>query len=98
MLPTRRLLLLLLVPAVLLALASLEPGFLALAALALLATLAAVGVDLALPPRPRAVSVQRRHEARLSLGVDNHIRLDVENAAPRPLRFVLRDETPPDCA
>src|SRR4051794_11044498 len=97
MLPTWRLLLVLLGPAVLLALGSLEPLFLPLAVLALLAVLVAVGVDWSLLPRPAAISVQRRLEPRLSLGADNLIRLDVRNGAPRPLRFVLRDGTPRDC-
>src|SRR3954468_21146881 len=97
MLPTWRLLLVLLGPAVLLALGSLEPIFLPLAALALLAALAALGVDWSLLPRPSAIRVQRRHEPRLSLGAENLIRLDVANAAARPLRFVVRDGTPRDC-
>ncbi|HLH23987.1 MAG TPA: DUF58 domain-containing protein [Chloroflexota bacterium] len=97
MLPSRRLLLVLLVPAALLALGSVEPPFLVLAPLALLAALAAVGVDWALLPKRQSITVQRRHEPRLSLGADNLIRLDVTNAGPRPLRFVLRDATPPEC-
>src|SRR5437763_448635 len=97
MLPTWRLLLVLLAPAVLLSLGSLEPLFLPLAVLALLAALMAVGVDGPLLARPAAIAVLRRHEPRLSLGADNLIRLDVTNAAPRPLRFVLRDGTPRDC-
>ena len=71
--------------------------FLLLAVLALLAALVALGVDWSLLPRPTAISVQRRHEPRLSLGADNLIRLEVTNAAPRPLRFVVRDGTPRDC-
>jgi uncharacterized protein (DUF58 family) len=97
MLPTRRLLLVLLVPAVLLALGSVDPLFLALAPLALLGGLAAVGVDWSLLPRRGAITVQRRHEPRLSLGADNLVQIEVANAAPRPLRFVLRDGTPPEC-
>jgi uncharacterized protein (DUF58 family) len=96
-LPTRRLLLLFLAPALLLAAGSLEPPFLVLAPLALLAALAALGVDWSLLPRRRAITVRRRHEPRLSLGADNLIQIEVENAAPRLLRFELRDETPPEC-
>jgi uncharacterized protein (DUF58 family) len=95
--PTRRLLLILLLPAVLLALGSLEPLFLLLAAVALLLALGAVGLDWSLVPGPGAVVVRRRHEPRLSLGADNLVRLEVANSSPRPLRFVLRDGTPPAC-
>ena len=97
MLPTRRLLLLLLIPAVLLALGTLEPLFLALAPLALLAALAAVGLDRALLTKPSVIGVERRHEPRLSLGADNRIALEVTNNSPRTLRFVLRDGAPPEC-
>ncbi|HZR98702.1 MAG TPA: DUF58 domain-containing protein [Chloroflexota bacterium] len=97
MLPTRRLLLVLLAPALLLALGNLDATFLALALLALLAALGAVGLDWSLLVRPGTITVRRRHEPRLSLGADNLIQLDVANGGPRPLRFVLRDGTPPDC-
>src|SRR5438067_12721894 len=97
MLPTRRLLLVLLGPAMLLALGSLEPLFLVLAPLSLLAALAAAGVDWSLLPRAHVVAVRRRHEPRLSLGADNLIWRDVANGAPRPLWFILRDGTPPAC-
>ena len=97
MVPTRRLLALLLLPAVLLAGASLVPGLLVVAALVLVGALAALGLEWRLLPTAREVAVQRRHEPRLSLGADNVVSLDVHNAAPRALAFTLRDETPPDC-
>jgi uncharacterized protein (DUF58 family) len=97
MLPTPRLLLLLLLPAVLLAGASVLPELLPLAALALLAGLALVGLESRLIARPRQLAVERRHDPRLSLGAHNLVQVDVRNAAPRLLQFVLRDETPPEC-
>src|SRR5712692_1559001 len=97
MLPTRRLLALLLVPAALLAAGSLLPWLAVLALAVLLGALALVGVEWRLLPRARDVTVERRHEPRLSLGADNVVWVDVHNASPRPLAFVLRDEAPADC-
>jgi uncharacterized protein (DUF58 family) len=97
MLPTRRLLVLVLVPAALLAAGSLAPWLTVVALAALLVALALVGVEWRLLPGARDVAVRRRHEPRLSLGADNVVWIDVENATPRPLAFVLRDEAPADC-
>ncbi len=97
MLPTTRLLAVLLVSAALTAGASLVPELLTLAALTAAGALAVAGVDWGLTPRPGQIGVLRRHERRLSLGGQNLVSVDVSNAAPRALTFTLRDTPPPDC-
>lgn len=97
MVPTTRLLALLLAPALLVAGASLLPELLACAAVAFTGALVLVGLDWGLAPRPGQVRVARRHEPRLSLGAPNAVWLDVHNAAPRALTLRLRDEVPAEC-
>jgi uncharacterized protein (DUF58 family) len=44
--------------------------------------------------RPRLLRVRRERPARLSVGIDNEIALVLENAGPRRLRLLVRDEPP----
>ena len=97
MLPTPRLLVLLLLPALLLAAASAVPALLVPAVLTWLVVLGLVGAEWRLLASERGLAVQRRHEPRLSLGADNPIWLDLENRGGRALAVTLRDETPPTC-
>src|SRR5581483_7132616 len=97
MLPTPRLLVLLVVPALLLAAASAVPALLVLAVLTWLVVLGLVGAEWRLLAGERGLAVQRRHEPRLSLGADNPVWLDLENRGGRALAVTLRDETPPTC-
>src|SRR4051794_23418445 len=97
MLPTPRLLALLLVPGALLAAATLAPGLLLFAAAAWLLALGLTGAEWRLLAGGPAVSLRRRHEPRLSLGAENLIWLDLESRAPRALAVTLRDETPTTC-
>lgn len=94
MLPTPRLLALLLLAAPLIAGAAIAPPLLWLALLYLAIVLAVVISDLVLTPRPSAIEVERVHDSRLSLGADNLVTLILANASARPLRFTLRDEHP----
>lgn len=96
MLPTPRLLALLLLAAPLIAGAALAPPLIWLALVYLTLVLAVVVSDVVLTPRPGAIEVERVHDTRLSLGADNLITLILANASPRRLRFTLRDEHPPE--
>jgi uncharacterized protein (DUF58 family) len=97
MLPTPRLLLLFLLPALLLAGAAVLPGLLAVAALAFVAVLVLVGLEVGLLPRAGLLMVRREHEPRLSLGAQNAVTVEVANGGGRPVAFTLRDQPPPDC-
>ncbi len=94
MLPTPRLLMLLLLAAPLIALAALAPGLIWLAAiyLGLLGILTVS--DALLVVRREQIEVERIHEQRLSLGAENRVTLILANTTPRPVRFTLRDEYP----
>lgn len=94
MLPTPRLLTLLLLAAPLIALAALAPALIWLAAVYLLAVAALALSDLILAARPGQIEVERIHDQRLSLGADNLVTLILANATPRPVAFTLRDEHP----
>lgn len=94
MLPTRRLLVLLLLAAPLIALAGFAPALIWLAIVYLAAVAALALSDALLAARPAQIAVERVHDARLSLGADNLITLILANASPRPLPFTLRDEYP----
>src|SRR3954451_16698706 len=97
MIPTPRLLALLLVPGALLAAANLVPGLLLVAAAAWLLALGLIGAEWRVLATGAAVSLRRRHEPRLSLGAENVIWLDLDSRAPRTLAVTLRDETPASC-
>lgn len=95
MVPTRRLLLLGLLPALPLALATwLSPMLLVALAAGLLALVVAAA-DWRLTPAGRLLDAGRRHEPKLSLGADNAVEVEVRNAGPLPLLVRLRDEPPP---
>lgn len=94
MLPTLRLLTLLLLAAPLIGLAAFAPWLVWLALVYVLAVAALAISDVALAARPGQIEVERVHDARLSLGAENLVTLILANASPRPVRFTLRDEYP----
>jgi uncharacterized protein (DUF58 family) len=92
--PTFRLLLLIL-PASLFAGASAAVPVAGVAALAyLLVVVGCVVLDLVLTPRPAAVEIERIHDARFTIGIDNLVTLLVANTSTRALQFRLRDGYP----
>ena len=94
MLPTLRLLILLLLAVPLIALATFGPGLLWLA-LVYLAVVAGLTVtDALLTAQPRQIEVERLHDPQLSLGAENLVTVLLSNATPRPVTFTLRDEHP----
>lgn len=94
MIPTFRLLLLLLLGSLLVAGVALSPLLLWLALAYLIAVGALVVVDYALTPRPESFEIERINDTKLSLGADNLITLLAANRSSRSLRFSLRDEHP----
>lgn len=92
--PTLRLYLLALALAVPLGLGVIAPLFLGIAAAGALALVATVLADHAAAVTPKLLSVERRHDPRLYLGVDNRVELVVRNRSPRSVEVRLRD-TPP---
>jgi uncharacterized protein (DUF58 family) len=94
--PTPRLLALLLVGAALFAAASFS-SLLTVPAVAFTAAVAGVAaLDALRSPRPRALAVERAVEDRLSLGADNAVTLHVQNRARYDLPLLVRDEAPQD--
>ncbi len=101
---TRRALILLLVAAPLLALATVTPAAFLLAGLYALGVVGLIALDLWLSPRPTDFRLARDNESKLSLGADNPIKVVVRRlGAPntpglqgRPVDFLLRDEPPQD--
>jgi uncharacterized protein (DUF58 family) len=98
MLPTPRLLILLLAAVPLIALAAFAPGLIWLAVFYLLIVGGLAVTDAALAARPAQIEIERVHEPRLSLGAENLITLILANATPRPVSFTLRDEHPHEFA
>lgn len=94
MLPTPRLLVLLLLAAPLIAASSLAPGLIGLVVVYLIVVAGLTISDGLLAPRPAQIEVERVHDARLSLGADNLITVILANASPRLVVFTLRDEFP----
>ena len=94
MLPTPRLLWLLLLAAPLIALSAFVPGLVWIAVVYLGAVAALAVSDALLAPRPAQLELERVHDARLSLGAENLITVILANASPRPVAFTLRDEHP----
>ncbi len=99
--PTLRLLVLALAGTALFAAASLVPAgaHAALLALAIAYAVSLAGVvllDYLVSPRPRALSVTRELEDRLSLGAPNTVALRLRNRARVGLHLHLRDEAPDD--
>jgi uncharacterized protein (DUF58 family) len=94
MLPTPRLLVLLLLAAPLIALSALVPALIWVSLLYLIAVAALAISDALLTPRPAQIEVERLHEQRLSIGAENLVTILLANASPRPITFALRDEYP----
>jgi uncharacterized protein (DUF58 family) len=91
---TRRALALLLLPSIVLALATLAPAM-AWVALGLAAAVALTLVaDFLLAPKAPDFRVSRQHEPYLSIGIANPITLDVMYSGKRPTALVARDEAP----
>src|SRR5690349_9712843 len=94
MIPTRRLLGLLLLGSVVVAGASFAQPLTWLAVLYVIALFGFVTADVLLTTRPEQIEVARVVEPKLSLGADNAVALVIVNRSPRPLRAVVRDEYP----
>jgi len=94
MIPTRRLLILLLLGALLIAGVGVARPLLWLALLYFLAVVGLVAADLQLTTRPDEIEVERIHDTKLSLGADNLITVLLANRSSRALRLTLRDEYP----
>lgn len=94
MIPTPRLLALLLLGTVVIAGTAVAAGLVWLAVLFFAVVAAMVVADYLLTPKPAQLQVQRRHEARLSLGAENVITVVISNETPRRIRMAVRDEYP----
>ncbi len=94
MLPSRRLLWLLLLGALPLAGASLAKPLVWLAGLYFLVVVVVVVVDVLITPQPDALEVERIHDSRLSLGAENLITVLLANRSARPIPCTIRDEYP----
>ena len=94
MLPTLRLLLLLLLGSFFVAGVALLSGLLWLAIGYLIAVAALVVVDYLITAKPSDLEVERINDSKLSLGADNLITLLIANRGPRSLPLLIRDEYP----
>ncbi len=94
MIPTLRLLLLLLLGAVPIAAASLQPMLLWVAGIYFAGVLALVIADVFITTRPHHIEAERLHDDRLSIGADNMMTVLLSNASGRAVTFTLRDEYP----
>src|SRR5918997_1783512 len=94
MLPTPRLLLLLLLGSVVVAGASFAQPLTWVAVLYFVVLGGLVAADLVITPRPDQIDVQRIVEPKLSLGVDNLVRIELANRSARPIAIEVRDEYP----
>ncbi len=94
MLPTPRLLVLLLLGAVVVAGASFAGALTWVAMIYFVALFGLVAADLILTPRPTQIEVRRVTEPKLSLGADNLVQLEIANQSGHPVDFELRDEYP----
>lgn len=94
MIPTLRLLLLLLLGSLLVAGAALAPPLLWLALAYTAAVGALVVADYVVTTRPHELEVERVNDTKLSLGAENLITLLLANRGRRPISFRLRDEFP----
>ena len=92
---TTRGVLLLLVAAPLIAVATWAPGLEAAAALYVVACVVVLALDWRLAGSLKRFELTRRHDDRLSLNALNAIHLSLRNRGRRPVTFWLRDE-PPD--
>ncbi|HZG69030.1 MAG TPA: DUF58 domain-containing protein [Herpetosiphonaceae bacterium] len=94
MLPTPRLLLLLLLGAVVVAGTSFARPLAWLAVAYFLVLFGLIVADLLITTRPGQIVAERLTDPKLSLGADNLVRILLINRSPRPLAFELRDEYP----
>lgn len=94
MLPSLRLLLLLLGTAPLIGLGAFSPALFWLAGVYLLAVGGLTLSDLLITPRPGQIELERICATRLSLGAQNLITILLANGTRHKLRFTLRDEFP----
>lgn len=94
MIPTPRLLFLLLLTAIPLAGAGQLPWLAWLALCYLMVLFGVVMSDLFLTPPPHQLEVERINDTKLSLGAENRITILLANRSPRAIRFTLRDEFP----
>jgi len=95
-LPTARLLALLLIGAVLFGAVGVAPPLLVPAVAFTAAVLLLAALDLARSPRPAALRVERHVEDRLALGANNPVTVALHNRSRYPLRLLVRDEAPED--
>src|SRR5688500_4580109 len=94
MLPTPRLLVLLLLGAVVVGGASFARPLVWLAVVYFVALLGLVIADLVLTTRPDQIEVARETDPKLSLGVDNLVSIVLANRSARPISAEIRDEYP----
>lgn len=94
MIPSIRLLVLLLLGSVLVAGVVLQPELLWLAIGYLLLLAVVVGLDVFLTARPNTLEIERIHDSKLSLGADNPVTLLIANRGRHNLRLAVRDEYP----
>jgi uncharacterized protein (DUF58 family) len=94
LLPTWRLLWLVLAALIPLALTDLAPGLWALTLVLLLGIVAALVLDVRTTARPDQLVVRRLVADRLSLGAENPVTISLLNRGPRPLSVRCRDEHP----
>lgn len=94
MIPTPRLLFLLLLGAVVVTGASFAAALTWVAVIYFVALLALIIADYVISTRPDQISVERINESKLSLAVPNLIVVRLTNESPRAVRLKLRDEYP----
>ncbi|NTW00213.1 MAG: DUF58 domain-containing protein [Oscillochloris sp.] len=94
MLPTPRLLILLLLAAPLVAGAAMARPLIWLALLYVLVLAGVVISDLLITPGSGQIEVERINDSKLSLGAENLVTVLLSNTSARALRFTLRDEYP----
>ena len=93
---TRRAILLLLITAPWIALATWLPVMVQVAFWYLLFSVALILLDRRLSEPIQRIAIQREHGQKLSLGVENRVSLHLHNHGRRPVIFTLRDEPPDD--
>lgn len=94
MIPSRRLLLLLLLGALPIAGASLAHSLVWLAILYFVVVAVLVGIDIFLTPQADAIEVERLNDTKLSIGAENLVTVLLANRSQRVIHFTLRDEYP----
>jgi uncharacterized protein (DUF58 family) len=94
MIPTRLLLLLLLLGALPIAGAGMAPVLIWVALAYFLAVVVLVGIDVVLTPLAETIEVERLNDTRLSLGAENLVTVLLANRNSSPIHFTLRDEYP----